>query len=1043
MNLKELETIILTPASSIRREMGKELLKKGLVSSVKGRNIENTYHIYGNVSNEINHKELSTHIKLNLKNKKLEGVRCTCDDFKEFSKNQPLFMCEHLTGTVYKFLSLMNKRRVKKQDLTDAIFKNKIKKTGVGIDTKIIHKLWKGVTTYKLEFRIGINHKHLIRDLKKFIHDYDDGKYIYFNNEFIYNPNEHSISQSYIKIIDFIRKYDKKDDRNYISGRNIILHPNELRGFLECAAGNKVQLKYNGIEYNSTVLMEDLPLSFTLKEDDEHFKLTTHKRFPIPLNEDNSVYLFNNEIYLPSQNQIKRYLILYPKLKKYGKILFHKNMENYNKIISLISSISKDIILSEDVRKFAADSSKLEFLIYKEEENIYCSVYATYNNEKINILKKGSRKTQLIRDFKMEEKALMKLEYYKFIRREDRLLFIGDDEDIFNIMNKKENIITSLGTLILGKGFENVKIYDGSSIKIDLYEEDEYFKFNYAIGDVDRDELPNIFQSYKKGSRFYKTKDNKFIDLEDEDIQNFFSLIETLNLEEKLDDGYSYIAKSKALYMAEKLKNREYKFGWGSELLDYIEKRETGINNEAPIPKNLKAKLREYQVKGFRWLKGLSELGLGGILADEMGLGKTIQTIAFLLSEKNKKSLIITPTSLIYNWKSEIERFAPSLKVGIIHGSTMEQAKAMDALDEYDLILTTYGTLRNNIDRYKDLIFDYCIIDEAQNIKNPLSQSTLAVKMVNAKVKFALTGTPIENNLMELWSIFDFIMPGYLYSREVFHDKFILDEDSNLEGLRLMIKPFILRRTKSEVIEDLPDKIEKKILVEMTPKQKAVYKAYIKNVRERIKNDLDGNIPIFSYLTRLRQICLEPSLVFNEYKGGSGKIKIALDLVEENIDSGGKTLLFSQFTSALKIIGETLKEREIKYYYLDGATSSKERIRLVNEFNKSSKVKVFLISLKAGGTGLNLTSANLVIHFDPWWNPAVENQATDRAHRIGQKNVVEVVKLVSRGTIEEKIVLLQEEKKELAHNVLTRDFKEGIMLNRLSREELIDLFCRE
>ncbi|WML34178.1 DEAD/DEAH box helicase [Clostridium sp. OS1-26] len=719
-------------------------------------------------------------------------------------------------------------------------------------------------------------------------------------------------------------------------------------------------------------------------------------------------------------------------------------MKNYNAIISLISSISNNIIIGEDVKRFGVNSLRFEFLIYKEESNIYCEVYAIYYNEKVNILKSSSNKIHFIRDYNKEEKALMKLEYYKFIKRKDKLIFIGEDDDIFNLLSTRENSIQSLGTVMLGKGMEDVKIFNSSFIEIDLYEENGYLKFNYNIGDIDRTELNNIYESYKSNNRFYKTKDNRFIGFEDDGMIGFFNLIETLDNDKNIEKDSIKIEKSKALYIWESLNNKNYKLGKGINLIKDIEKKLIEINaSEIALPKNLKAILREYQVSGFKWFKSLSELEFGGILADEMGLGKTVQTIAFLTSEENKKSLIITPTSLIYNWKDEIDRFAPRLKVGIAHGSIKEQEKVLDKLEEYEVILTTYGTLRNSIEKYSDIQFDYCIIDEAQNIKNPTTQSTRAIKEIKAKVKFALTGTPIENNLTELWSIFDFIMPGYLYSKETFDEKFISDCGCDLDNLKLLIKPFILRRTKKEVIKDLPDKIEKKILVEMPAAQKAIYSSYIKEVRGKIKNNFDGKIEVFSYLTKLRQICLDPSLIFDEYKGGSGKIKVAMSLIEEQIVSGGKLLLFSQFTSALKKISESLNEKGIQYFYLDGSTESKERIRLVNEFNNSDKIKVFLISLKAGGTGLNLTSASLVIHFDPWWNPAVENQATDRAHRIGQRNVVEVVKLVARGTIEEKIILLQEHKKELIDNIITGELKNSDIINKLSKEELMKLFDRE
>ncbi|MBI6871609.1 DEAD/DEAH box helicase [Clostridium aciditolerans] len=1044
MNFNELEQIIFKTSSNLMRKSGEKIFRDGLVSNIKGKKIDNIYHIYGDVLNNLNHNKYKTYIKINLSNKKLDSVSCTCEDFKEISINKNLFMCEHLTATGYKFLSILHKKKGKEDNSFKKLPEDKKTKVEVGIDVKITCKSWKDETNYELEFRLGRDHKYLITDLKNFISSLNKGETIFFNNQFTYNPSQYTICTNDIKVIDFIKEYVSSNRGISDTGRNLIIQPEDLRAFLECVGGNKILFKYNGIEYKVDILKRDLPVSFTLKEKNEHFVLTTHKKLPIPLNRNKDVYFFNGQLYLPSKNQIEIYSPLYDKFQKEGEILYNKTIKNYNAIISIISSISNNIIIGEDVKRFGVNSLRFEFLIYKEESNIYCEVYAIYYNEKVNILKSSSNKTDFIRDYNKEEKALMKLEYYKFIKRKDKLIFIGEDDDIFNLLSTRESSIRSLGNVMLGKGMEDVKIFDSSFIEIDLYEENGYLRFNYNIGDIDKTELSNIYESYKSNNRFYKTKDNRFIDFEDDGIIGFFNLIEILDTDKNIEKDSIKIEKSKALYIWESLNNKNYKLGKGINLIKDIEKKLTEINaREIALPKNLKAILREYQISGFKWFKNLSELEFGGILADEMGLGKTVQTIAFLTSEENKKSLIITPTSLIYNWKDEMDRFASRLKVGIAHGSIKEQEKVLDKLEEYEVILTTYGTLRNNIKKYSNIQFDYCIIDEAQNIKNPITQSTRAIKEIKAKVKFALTGTPIENNLTELWSIFDFIMPGYLYSRETFDEKFISDCGCDLDNLKLLIKPFILRRTKKEVIKDLPDKIEKKILVEMPAAQKAIYGSYIKEVRGKIKNNSDGKIEVFSYLTKLRQICLDPSLIVDEYKGGSGKLKVAMSLIEEQIASGGKLLLFSQFTSALKKIGRSLNEKGIQYFYLDGSTGSKERIRLVNEFNNSDNIKVFLISLKAGGTGLNLTSASLVIHFDPWWNPAVENQATDRAHRIGQRNVVEVVKLVARGTIEEKIILLQEHKKELIDNIITGELKNSDIINKLSKEELMKLFDRE
>ena len=565
---------------------------------------------------------------------------------------------------------------------------------------------------------------------------------------------------------------------------------------------------------------------------------------------------------------------------------------------------------------------------------------------------------------------------------------------------------------------------------------------NFNIENVNENEYKKIINAFKDNRRFFKLKDESFVDLKDKEVIKLLNLIDNLSEDSSIKSNEIKIHKSKAVFINESIKDNSLSFIHGKNIVEHISNKIeslTDINYE--VPKDLKAKLRDYQLTGFNWFKTLSYYEFGGILADEMGLGKTLQTITFLLSEKGKKSVIVTPTSLIYNWKSEFEKFAPNLNIKIIHGNKEERIFTKEYINEYDVLLTTYGTLRNDYNLYEDINFDYCIIDEAQNIKNSLSQSSEVVKKLNAKVKFALTGTPIENNLMELWSLFDYIMPGYLYSKKKFQDKFIKNEKGIIE-LKKYIKPFILRRLKNDVMSELPDKIEKRYVVEMTKEQKKVYKTYIDDIKNKMKEKdlIKDKITIFSYLTKLRQLALDPGILVDGYIGGSGKIDVTVDLINEFINNNHKILLFSQFTSVLDSIKTIFDAEGIEYFYLDGSTKASERVSLVNEFNNSNKVKVFLISLKAGGTGLNLTSADVVIHFDPWWNPAIEDQATDRAHRFGQKNVVEVIKLISKGSIEEKIIKLQESKKEIINEIMNGNYTNGGFLSSLDADEIKELF---
>jgi superfamily II DNA or RNA helicase len=469
-------------------------------------------------------------------------------------------------------------------------------------------------------------------------------------------------------------------------------------------------------------------------------------------------------------------------------------------------------------------------------------------------------------------------------------------------------------------------------------------------------------------------------------------------------------------------------------------------------PKGLKATLRPYQEQGLSWLRFIHEIGSGGVLADDMGLGKTIETIALLLSLKNDakdealRALIVAPTSVVTNWVREIERFAPMLTTALWHGAGRRDQTG--ELESSNVIITSYALLRRDIDLLKKLRLDYAILDEAQAIKNPLSATAQAAKELAATRRLALTGTPIENRLSEIWSIFDFVSPGLLGPLPKFEERYARPiEQGNSERaarLRSIIHPFILRRTKNEVAKDLPPKLEVDKIVDLAPDQRAIYLQVLREVRAQVMGEVEkqglakSHIHILAGLTKLRQAACDPRLLGlpREFShDDSGKLSAMRELVEEVEAGGHKVLVFSQFVSMLKLIRSALDEDKIRYEYLDGSTV--DRAERIERFQQDPTIPVFLISLKAGGTGLNLTAADTVIHFDPWWNPAVEDQASDRAHRIGQKKVVTVYRLVAAGTIEEKILQLKLRKKDLVNSVLSED-QTGE--KQLTREDLDDLF---
>ena len=554
-------------------------------------------------------------------------------------------------------------------------------------------------------------------------------------------------------------------------------------------------------------------------------------------------------------------------------------------------------------------------------------------------------------------------------------------------------------------------------------------------------------------------KNGDFLAIEDDGIGVLAEVREDLHLTEAgLKKGRLLLPKYRAMYLDAALKNNQLlTVEKNREFKSMVRNMKTIEDSDFEVPETLKSIMRSYQKNGYLWLKTLRENGFGGILADDMGLGKTLQVISLLLTEQQEQkagireercSLIVCPASLVYNWQKEVERFAPSLSTVMILGSATEREDIIKKAKPGQILITSYDLLKRDVDVYKDKIFAVQVIDEAQYIKNAGTQAAKGVKKITAGFKLALTGTPIENRLSELWSIFDYLMPGFLSTYQKFREDMELpistNQDANkMERLQRMIRPFILRRLKGDVLKDLPEKLEENLFAHLEGEQLSLYDAQVQHMKNMLNDTTEkefraSKIQILAELTKLRQLCCDPSLLYENYKGDSAKKEMCMDLIENAVNGGHKVLLFSQFTSMLDLLAEELEARGIKYYMLTGAVNKEKRMRMVESFNEDD-VPVFCISLKAGGTGLNLTSADIVIHYDPWWNVAVQNQATDRAHRIGQKNVVTVYKLVSQGTIEEKIVDIQERKKQLAEQILEGEGMDSISF---TKDELMELLSK-
>lgn len=1014
MNIKVVRDNVMKFSSSFSREGATSILKAKGVKDLKGKKIENIYHIYGKINSE--NKDYNTHIKVDMKTNKVLDTKCSCDTFIENRRHIRNYVCKHIIATNLAFYLVGKSKASNINKRSEEVVNKRKLKLHISIKCSMLNE----INTYKCEFRIGESTTNLITSLKDFL----EKDTIIFNDLFTYHSRRDFFSEEDTKIIEFLKSHKEK-----ISDRFLNLKGKDLREFLSLLNERKISFNYDFITYESKVKKENVPLSLTIRADKDSFILRSQKKFPILLSNTGDVMFYDRDIYLPRKKAMETYFPYHKLFIKNNEIKYEKNLKALNNLLSDLKSITKNVVLDDGTRGFLRDISKPTFRIYKVGKEIYCNVKIDYCGYIIDLIKDKNDKS-FLRDFKKENLIDIKLEKVGFIKRERDYFYIGNGE--FDLLTTGVKLLRPIGKVQFSKEFEDIQILDSSFINSSIVEFDNFYRLNYEVGDFTVEELSSAIAFMKKGERFFKSKD-RYLDLEDPGVCEFLNLIGELS-EDKLSLEID-IDKNKSLYLQEKLRVLDFIKG-GDVLQKIVQKLVNNDFKRSVTPKSFNGILRKYQKEGFKWLNELSELGFGGILADDMGLGKTIQVITFVLSKRSKKTLIITPTSVLYNWKDEFERFAPNVRVGLVHGTKAQRDRMLSEIKKYDVLITTYGTLKNDENEYEKLQFDYCIIDEGQNIKNPTSKTTLSVKKINSKCNFALTGTPIENNLMELWSIFDFVMPGFLFTKERFKAKFI--QNKNTEELKSLITPFILRRVKEDVLDELPEKIEKKYLVDMTTKQKSIYKSYVKEIKEKLKSS-KGNINMLTFITKLREVCLDPSLIMDDYNGGSGKINALMELLDNYIDGNKKILVFSQFTSALKNIEKNLEEVGINYIYLDGSIGSKERGELVKKFNEDPLISVFLISLKAGGVGLNLTSASVVIHFDPWWNPAIENQATDRAHRFGQKNVVEVIKLISKDTIEEKILLLQEDKKELIESLMDEKEMDGKKFKRLSEDEILNL----
>ena len=637
-----------------------------------------------------------------------------------------------------------------------------------------------------------------------------------------------------------------------------------------------------------------------------------------------------------------------------------------------------------------------------------------------------------------------------------KLVIQNDEEALYALLEHGLGEFSRLGRVELSDTVRQWKILPPAKVHASVSMGEGWLDIQVDLEGMTGEELEEILRAYQQKRPFYRRKTGEFLRLEDEGLTAVARLSTSLSLSGKqlLEKGVR-LPGYRALYLDSLLKEGPGISFYRNQMFKAVVRGMKVVeDSDFPVPQELFSVLRGYQKTGFRWLRTLDAYGFGGILADDMGLGKTIQMIALFVdeyknweNERKLPSLIVCPASLVYNWENEFQKFAPFLKICTIAGSWTEREDLLKTLEkgEYPVLITSYDLLKRDMEYYEKLSFRFQVIDEAQYIKNAATQSAKAVKAVRARTRFALTGTPVENRLSELWSIFDYLMPEFLFSYSAFRRQYELPivregDKEALANLRRLIGPFVLRRLKKDVLKELPEKLENYVYTKLEGQQKKLYMANAASLKLQLEGATDSSysserFQILAQLTRLRQICCAPQLCYDSYRGTSAKLETCMDLIRNGVAGGHKILLFSQFTSMLDILEKRLKEEEIGYYLLTGSTDKEKRLQMVEAF-QGDDVPVFLISLKAGGTGLNLTAADMVIHYDPWWNLAAENQATDRTHRIGQTKQVSVFKLIAKGTIEENIVRLQEAKKDLAEQIVT---EENRALGSLTRGELLEI----
>lgn len=919
--------------------------------------------------------------------------------------------------------------------------------------------------TLNIALRIGQERLYVIRNLSAFLRAMSGGETIAFGKGFTYDPSSMRFSQVDQKLFMLLSEIEAAQRPYELQGCQLrqngkfmpvgeqaalrllrLLRAKAYRlvigkNIIPCEPIQRVWLDMHcHLEEQSTglVMTIGIPKSVRLIAAGAEF-----------IRQDLSI------VQLPYVQQRILYALL-PHL--YGaKTLFHFAREETERVISEILPQLEEachVTLSDSLRpRICRKPLVVKTYIDREGDRVTVRVAFQYGERVIDpfshIDSTEGDGMLLVRDTVREHEVLETLAHAGFHVSAGKI-YLSDAHNILHFVQEGVKTLQNVSEVYASEHFKRMRprrpsltgrlASVGGMLQLYLYDED-----------VPMEDVLPLMQALRDQKRYFRLKDGGFLDLSG--MEQWHELAELVGDAGEMDSMHAAdlaghtampLQNYRSAYLVSLLAASDLPVAIESE----VQKTADALHSPGEAcPKELDGILRGYQIRGFEWIQALHRLNMGGILADDMGLGKTLQVISAIVWSKERDgvipSLVIAPTSLIYNWQAEVRRFAPSLSSVVIEGNQHARALRWEEIKtqyDVDVVITSYPLLRRDIQSMEDIPFRYIVLDEAQHIKNPQSLSAESAGRLQGQTRLALTGTPMENNPGELWSIFHFVLPGYLLTLPQFMRRY--GDGGGVESLRRRIRPFLLRRLKADVLPELPDKIETSILADMPAAQRNVYAAAVLRLRERVETVLEnkglqrGRMEVLSAITQLRQICCHPALVIKDYDGSSGKMDALSEILVDALGLGHRILLFSQFTSMLFILRRSLDASGIQSIYLDGKTPVAQRMELVNRFN-GGEGQVFLISLKAGGAGLNLTGADMVIHYDPWWNPAAEDQATDRAHRIGQKQVVQVIRLITRASIEEQVVQLSKRKRALFDAIITAGEQ---LPTDLTKEDILGFF---